>query len=588
MNFKFLSKERLLSAQIFGQAFKYLVEKYEQSKNILTPASPFSQILHVLSEISELIFYYIENALTELNFMTARNRESIYGLSRLTGHNPTRGISAFGKVALKLKSGIDKEIVGDYIIIPKYTKIMCLTNNLPYFLFLDKDNIILEKGDTSFHHAQIYQGTIESQQFVSQGRSMESHSLTTKDMTDHFQVEVFINGKKWEKYESLYDMMRGDEGVIVKTGISGGLDVYFGSENFGTIPAEGSIIEIQYIKINGRSGNIGNSNEVILKYEDSGFDKYGNEIDLNEVLMTSILMPPSFGSDSEPLDFTRLIAPKASKSFVLARPDNYIYFLRRYNFFSVIDAYSTFDDQYLNDDNIVYLFLLPDISRKVTTDVDYFTLDQSEFTLTPLEKEHIFNIIEESQQQLISSELRLVDPIIKYYAINIIITHFENKSESNLRSEIRTKLSEYFLTVRRRDKIPRSDIIALIENIDGIDSVNVTFVSKENELALIRGYYYVPVEGYDTKTNTKKLLTNKKITLKQNENPNLGLDEFGDIVIKEKEVPIIRGGWRDRNNKFYEIYPEPTKLSSLNIIFKGEVKYDLYNRITENNRKKLK
>ena len=114
MEFKFLTKDKLLSSQIFGQAFKYLVEKYQQSRNLLTPASPFTQILHVLSELGELIFFYIERALSEMNIMKAKNRDSIYGLSVLSGHNPTRPISATGKVGLKLKPGVETNFEGDF------------------------------------------------------------------------------------------------------------------------------------------------------------------------------------------------------------------------------------------------------------------------------------------------------------------------------------------------------------------------------------------------------------------------------------------------------------------------------------------
>ena len=61
------------------------------------------------------------------------------------------------------------------------------------------------------------------------------------------------------------------------------------------------------------------------------------------------------GSDRENTKFTKIMTPLASKSFVLATPDNYEYFLSRYNMFSYIDAYNTTDDQYLDDDNVIYI-----------------------------------------------------------------------------------------------------------------------------------------------------------------------------------------------------------------------------------------
>jgi hypothetical protein len=76
----------------------FLVEKYGRSNvQQLTPASPFIQTLNVLGELSELNFLYIENAISELNIATAKNLDNVYGLARLTGHNPTRGFSPRGK-----------------------------------------------------------------------------------------------------------------------------------------------------------------------------------------------------------------------------------------------------------------------------------------------------------------------------------------------------------------------------------------------------------------------------------------------------------------------------------------------------------
>jgi hypothetical protein len=111
---KFLRKDKINAEDIFNQSYAWLQEKYNTSKNILTTASPFTQILKVLSEISELIFFYIESASSEWNFITAKNPTNVKGLARLVGHNATRGITASGKVSLKMKPGINGNYAGDY------------------------------------------------------------------------------------------------------------------------------------------------------------------------------------------------------------------------------------------------------------------------------------------------------------------------------------------------------------------------------------------------------------------------------------------------------------------------------------------
>jgi hypothetical protein len=178
--------------------------------------------------------------------------------------------------------------------------------------------------------------------------------------------------------------------------------------------------------------------------------------------------------------------------------------------------------------------------------------------------------------------------IIKRYVLNIVLRYFENYDKDALKIEIRKNLNDYFLNVNRRDRIPRSDIIAILEGIDGIDSVNVFFISEENEKAIRDGYYFVPVYGIDPATDQKVLIENKKIVLGLNEDPQLGLDSFGDIKIDNNEIAIIRGNWTDRNNNFYEEVPLPNTLGSLNVFFKDVVPNNLYNKTQQDKFNELK
>jgi hypothetical protein len=53
-------------------------------------------------------------------------------------------------------------------------------------------------------------------------------------------------------------------------------------------------------------------------------------------------------------------------------------------------------------------------------------------------------------------------------------------------------------------------------------------------------------------------------------NASLGLDNLlGDIIFDANEVPIIRGGWKDRMGVFYEQGATPKTFSSVNIFKKG-------------------
>jgi copper chaperone CopZ len=165
--------------------------------------------------------------------------------------------------------------------------------------------------------------------------------------------------------------------------------------------------------------------------------------------------------------------------------------------------------------------------------------------LTEQEKDKVLDLIEDSGSRILSTVTKIVDPIVKRYVLNVSLVTFEGFSKATIREQIIDRCSSYFLSLNRRDRIPKSDIIKIIENIDGVDSVNVHFVSEANEARV------------------------------DQDSEMVGIDEFGDIVIGTDEIPVIRGGWADSRGLFYYDTLEEKQPSSLNIEFKATSKLDI-------------
>lgn len=47
---------------------------------------------------------------------------------------------------------------------------------------------------------------------------------------------------------------------------------------------------------------------------------------------------------------------------------------------------------------------------------------------------------------------------------------------------------------------------------------------------------------------------------------------MGDIIVSANELPIIRGGWLDRNDIYYNDSISDSGLSSVNIMFNSIIK----------------
>jgi hypothetical protein len=533
---------RLKFDQLYEDAKSYLATKYQQAGDVFTSASPYGQLLEVALNMGRLILFYVEDSITELNINTATRDRSIRSLARLAGHNPTRAIAATGTLRLTY-NGKETDMYGNTLIIPNYTLLTNGENGLSYLIVLQEQENRLVLEGRNYVDVNVVQGSVEVQQLTATGTPLQSYSLTVKKAykVDNFFVKVYVNNQLWKIYDSVYDMPYEAEGCVVKTGQDGGIDLFFGNKYFGKTPDPGSTIRVEYLTTAGAAGNISKEDPIDFKFKDNGYDILGNTVDLNEILKVDMKTLISFGSNEEPIEMTKLLAPKTSRSFVLANADSYIYFLEKFNFFSVIDAFTTFDDNDVSDDNVIYLFLIPDVNKRKNAADDYYTIPVELFTLTTEEKNKVYDLIENSGQKILTTVLKILDPVLSKYVMNINVIAYEGYSKDTIRQQIISQSSDYFLKNRRRDRIPKSDLIRIIENVDGVDSVNVWFVSEKNEL-----YKSNPANA---------------------DKADVGVDSFGDIIITRGELAIIRGGWTDRYGIKYEDSTTQAKPSSVNITF---------------------
>ena len=335
-------------------------------------------------------------------------------------------------------------------------------------------------------------------------------------------------------------MSYNQKSVIVRTGITGGIDIFFGNGDFGRIPENGAQILVEYIVSDGLGGNLSalkaNNTADAWNISTLGYMEDGTQIQLNNNFKISLTTDLIFGTQSEDVTLTQMLAPNTSRSFVLANETNYKYFLMKTGMFSsveVIKGYASQDankgariqldkaqrdyqvvfakwqeaisqygqasdeaqklydevqqaisavnvaEQKVEDtdmpDNTVFLMLIPDIRKRIPSSVNYFTCDESLFTLTEDEQSNLINLIEDSGQKIITMENRIMQPKIARFAVNASVKVWEGYDIYNVYSNCMQVLSNYFINFTRKDIIPLSDITALFENVEGVDSVRVWF-----------------------------------------------------------------------------------------------------------------
>jgi hypothetical protein len=185
--------------------------------------------------------------------------------------------------------------------------------------------------------------------------------------------------------------------------------------------------------------------------------------------------------------------------------------------------------------------LIPDIRKTFNTGQDYFNANIDRFILSDYQKQELLRFIEKSGSKLISTDIIIIDPVPSNYVINTSVIVFDDVDTEIIKRDILNALGTFFIENTRRSRIPKSDLIKIIESVNGVDSVSVNIISQKNELAKIA-------------------------------NPNaadVGLDEFNDIVTLANELPLIRGGFSDRYGNVYATGISEESLGAVNIQIKA-------------------
>lgn len=533
---------KIRTVELLRQTVDYLSEKYAQSRRLFTVSSPFGQVIFVLQNIANLIFYYIEDSISELQIRTASRRNSVIGLAGLAGYEPSRAIASTGSVEFKVRQGLPAVSVGSVVAIANYTRLTCRNNNLEYVLMMPSDDMRVQLSDSSVAPpVMIKQGRVESQQFTGKNADYETFGVRFKQpsLIDHFFVNLYVNDVKWQKYESLRHMPRGANGYMVRTSPTG-IDVFTGTDNMGSKVPLGATVRVEYLVTEGIAGKITGQDpsQVVFEFSDTGFDQSGMEIDLNEVLRVSTIVVPEYGSNPEPIDLTRMLLSKTLPTLLTL--SSYELLLRRTQAFSIVRTYPD-----PSDGRMACIFLVPDIAKILRKNETYFSVPEERFYLSATAKEQLYKYVALVGTQVIGSDYKIVDPVISRYVINVSIITYDGYSADAVKNDIYIALSNYFLTINRTSRIPRSDLIRIIEGVDGVDSVNVFIISEKNEAS--------------------KMLNSSAA--------DICVDEFNDIIMADGELPIVRGGWHDRNGNYYDKGISKDGLGAVNVQIRS-VTYD--------------
>ena len=507
----------------------------------------FGQLINVVTNAIQNSQLYIEDSLVEQNKYTAQRKKSIYSLAQLAGYNPSLGKAAGAQIKLTYVPTNAQQL---NLIINNHQKLTSTQNGLTYNVILPQEAIVVNVSqDNSSKYLYIVEGTFETQTFTVDGGQLYSINVSFSGDADVDYLEVKVNNEVWEKVDSLYDMSTNGKQYMVRTSLLKGFDLVFGNEEFGLPLASGDNVEVTYLKHNGEMGNLDLNVETYFTFDDPLQDISGETVDGNNIFNVTLATNDyaTSGTNSETKDQVREMIGFNTRSLVLSTPESYKNLINKFSFCGYNRTWSEPGSLVVNS------LIMRNYKQQLKDGKDYFKLTEKDFSLTKVQKESIQNFINRSNNQLAGVVYNIYDPILCKYAAYIYIKlKSVNYDRSYIENQIRNLVGDFFTNIKSDMFIPKSDIIHLLKtNINEIDSVDVYFLSERNETAMINNQY---VDDKITYNIVRGTYERKKETvyLFEQEDPNLGLDDHGNIYLEnDMQFPVLMGGWHYISSKDY-------------------------------------
>jgi hypothetical protein len=518
-------------------------ERYDLSvKNYLTKVLSSIGEKYSNSQIYQIIFnaikgimqnamFYIEDSLSEQNVETAYRKSSLYSLAKVSGFEPYYGSAATGilNCTVQVSKGIQD---ATKIYISNGTKLVNNTTGYNYICYLPSDYYIIDLSRPLLsNQIKIIQGSWRNAHYISKGEPLETVHVTTLGMYDKEYIEVTVDGKKYDIQSCLYDMSENGEECIVSAGYDNTLDIIFGNGIHGKQLKSGQTISVKYIVHNGALGNISLSDEYNFTFTSQLMNDKNEVVKDNSVLNLNLSTSISGGSNPDTTDDIRHMIGYNSRSLVLANENNYKLFFKRFSFIGYNNVWSESNSLIVN---AVCLTNYKDIIKEYN---DYFNINVNSLLLSEYQKEMILNSLNSSNKTYAGVSLNFIDPIIYKYAIICYVKVNSTYNKDVTKELINKTIAEYFMNLPvNTNFVSKSDLIKyILDNIEYVTAIDLTFISDMYERAYYNNYYYtykkINVDGEYKYEYTKNVFDKSN---------TLGLDDLGNIKLNSLfEIPII-------------------------------------------------
>ena len=494
-------------------------------------------IFNGIKGIMQNIMLYIEDAFTEQNIFSATRKKSVFSLAKLSGFEPSYGVSAGGILIAKVHINNRINIERTTIYIKNHSTVVNKNTGVKYSIVLPTDYYIFNVANPLIEYQfKIQQGTFVTSKYISKGNELETVHIDAIRLFDRNYVTVTVDGVKYEEVACLYDMAENGNEYVLNIGYDNSFDIIFGNGTYGKKLKDGQTVYIEYLLHDGKLGNVLVNETTNFAFHDSATDSLGNSIDANDFIDLSINSFISGGNNSDDINFIRSMIGSNTRSLIYSSVDNMKLFLKRFSFIGYNNCFASLKN------NKIYIIALQNIENIYNKPEKYYELTNEDLKLTTDQKNMIISTLENSNRTISGFSVDFIEPLFRKYSI---IMYIKSKSEYDkeiIKEKINKIVLDYFLNLPYSVKfISKSEIINLIINDDEnniIQSIELNFISEYNESAFFSDEYTTYLSDVDYYNNNVMI---NKYTI----NNTPGLDIFGNISLNTiGEIPRLCGGFK--------------------------------------------
>lgn len=501
----------------------------------------YTIIFRGIGGIMQNALFYIEDALSEQNIYTAVRKKSLYSLARLSGYQPCYGNTATGSIIARIRTNYLPQSVSPKLYIKDKSVLSNTMNGLKYTLFLPTDEYIIDLSKPlRSHQFKVVQGTYSEYKYTSTGKLFETFNIDISGFYDKEYTKVFVNGKEWTRFLSLYDMNETDTGYIINTGFDTTFEISFGNGVHGMLLKEGDAVSVKYLSHNGEDGNIASTGNV-FKFETPVTNAVGENINADDYLSFSQDTIISGGTNADTIEYIRKTIGFTSRSNVLASEDNFKQFLKQFSFIGQTTIFS-------HHGSMRYVACcLNNKQQQLVSTGDYLSLTLKDLLLTEEQKSIVLTSLEKSNKIFSGATFSFIDPIIARYSMICYVKTSSVYNRDGVEESIRNTVGSYFMNLdENTDFISKSDIITeVVANDHNIESFDFDFISELDEKAYKDNFY----EDYKV-VHINNEWQFEPVKHVYESTVHRGLDSYGNIQLPSKlYIPLMCGGFRYYTDK---------------------------------------